>query len=439
MAALAGRGVRVAAAKVGPDFIDPGYHRLATGRPSRSLDCYLQGDDLVAPLAAASGEGCDVLVIEGVMGLFDGSAMPVSPGHGGDGSTAHVSHLLRAPVVLVVDASAMSGSVAALVHGFATFDRRVRVGGVVLNRVGGQGHTALLEEALAPLGIPVLGALPHDDQLSWRERHLGLVPVAEHPREVEASLRRLAAIIETHLDLGAIVALAASAPPLGTTEPPEAKPVVEGGARPLVAVCTGPAFSFIYPENLELLEQAGADLALFDPLGDRVLPAGAVALYVGGGFPEVFAREIGANNSLLSDIGHRVRGGLVTWAECGGLLLLCASLDGVAMSGALPSVQARMTERLTIGYRAAKTRGDGLFGPAGTGLKGHEFHRSETVPAGAALDLAGRFCSAQGGFSSPSLFASYLHQHLAATPQLAERFVRAASARHRLLSSERPA
>jgi cobyrinic acid a,c-diamide synthase len=429
MAVLAGRGLRVAAAKVGPDFIDPGYHKLATGRPSRSLDCYLQGDDLVAPLAAAGAEGCDVLVVEGVMGLFDGSGMPAAPGHDGDGSTAAVSRLLDAPVVLVVDASAMSGSVAALVHGFASFDRRVRIAGVVLNRVGSEGHAALLRDALAPLEIPVLGALPQDDRLSWRERHLGLVPVAEHPAAVRASLDRLSRTMESRLDLEALLALAASAPRLRTAEPPKAVPVTRGGARPLVAVCSGPAFSFVYPENLDLLQQAGAELALFDPVRDGELPAGSVALYAGGGFPEAFASEISANRPLLIDILQRVRGGLLTWAECGGLLLLCETLDGVRMAGVLAGVHARMTERLTIGYRAATTTGDGVFGPAGTSLKGHEFHRSATEPAGAALKLLGRSGAGEGGFSGPRLFASYLHQHLAAAPQLAERFVRAASAR----------
>src|SRR5437660_1841686 len=186
MAAMAGRGIRVTSGKVGPDFIDPGYHSLATGRPGRSLDAWLSGEENLCSLAAAGTEGTDLLIVEGVMGLFDGSAQP-----GCEGSSAAVARLLEAPVVLVVDASAMSGSVAAVVHGYRDLDRRVDVAGVVLNRVGGEGHATLLWEALEPLDVPVLGVLYHDDALAWRERHLGLVPVAEHPDAVRAAVTRL--------------------------------------------------------------------------------------------------------------------------------------------------------------------------------------------------------------------------------------------------------
>ncbi|MGH9153190.1 MAG: cobyrinate a,c-diamide synthase, partial [Acidimicrobiales bacterium] len=187
MAAFRRRGVRVAGAKVGPDFIDPGYHALATGRPGRNLDAWICGASAVPPLAGRAGRGADLLVVEGVMGLFDGAA-----DDGATASTAHVARLLDAPVVLVVDASSMSGSVAALVHGFATFDPRLRLAGVVLNRVGGDGHEVMLREALAPLGAPVLGVLRRDPAWAWRDRHLGLVPVAEHPGDVARSLDALA-------------------------------------------------------------------------------------------------------------------------------------------------------------------------------------------------------------------------------------------------------
>jgi cobyrinic acid a,c-diamide synthase len=422
MAALAGRGLRVAAAKVGPDFIDPGYHRAATGRASHNLDLYLHGPELVRSLAAEAARGADVLVVEGVMGLFDGSSSV--PGVPAAGSTAEVARLLQAPVVLVVDASAMSGSVAALVHGFATFDPEVRLAGVVLNRVGSPGHAALLEEALAPLGVAILGHLMADDRLAWRERHLGLVPVVEGPAAVRRSLDLLAGVVAGCLDLDAILALAAAAPRPQVDGPPAAQPA--GHAR--VALCSGPAFDFYYPENLGLLRQAGAELVPFDPLSDESLPEECSGLYAGGGFPEVFAAEISANTKLLAQLGERVRGGLPTWAECGGLLLLCESLDGATMSGALQGVHARMTERLVIGYREATMEGAGLFGPKGTVLRGHELHRSETVPAGEALALTGRFGTGRGGFAGGDLFASYLHQHLAGAPELAGRFVARASA-----------
>ncbi len=418
MAALRQRGVRVAAAKVGPDFIDPGYHGLAAGRPGRSLDPTLHGTDLLASLAAAAGDGADVLVVEGVMGLFDGAGAGIA------GSTAEVARVLEAPVVLVVDGSAMSGSVAALVHGFRTFDPGIDLAGVVLNRVGGPGHVQLLRDALAPLGVEVLGALPRDDRLAWRERHLGLVPVAERPAEVLGSLAVLAALIDGALDLDGLLGMARRAPARQVPAPPAARPA----GRAVLAVCAGPAFSFVYPENLALLEQAGAELVAFDPLCDR-LPAGCAGLYAGGGFPEVFGEQLAANQPLLDELGAAVRAGLATWAECGGLLLLCETLDGRPMAGALPGVTAHMTDRLTLGYRAAATRGPSPFGPAGTALRGHEFHRTQTDPPGDALELEGHAGAGRAGFSSPTLLASYLHQHLAATPELAERFVAALSRR----------
>jgi len=417
MAALARRGVSVAPAKVGPDFIDPGYHALAAGRPGCSLDAWLSGEELLAPLAADVAGGADVLIVEGVMGLFDGSAQPRC-----DGSTAAVARILTAPVVLVVDAGAMSGSVAAIVHGYRSLDPRLDLAGVVLNRVGSPGHEALLREALAPLAVDVLGVLYHDDGLAWRERHLGLVPVAEDPAGVRSSLDRLAAIVEQRCDLGAMVAAARRAPPVVTGEPPRARPV--GSIR--LALASGPAFSFTYPENLRLFQDAGAELAPFDPVLDPALPDHCEALYAGGGFPEVFAPALAGNTALLEDVRRAAEGGVVTWAECGGLLWLSRALDGIPMAGVIPA-QAAMTGELTIGYREATTRCASPLGSAGTVLRGHEFHRSTLQPPGEALELAGRFGRGQGGYASPVLFASYLHQHLAATPGVVERFVAAAA------------
>jgi cobyrinic acid a,c-diamide synthase len=418
MRALAARGMRVASAKVGPDFIDPSYHAVATGRPGRSLDAWLSGDALLPALAAAGARDADVLVVEGVMGMFDGSSEPSC-----DGSTAAVARRLGAPVLLVVDASAMSGSVAAVVHGFRSFDPTVALGGVVLNRVGGEGHATLLRESLAPLGIPVLGVLYADEALAWRERHLGLVPVAESPREVSAAIDRLGAVVEGACDVEAIAALARSAPRRRVPAPPVA--LFAGRAR--VALASGPAFSFTYPENLELLRAAGAELVPFDPLTDPALPDGCSALYAGGGFPEVFAGELGANMPLVADVRAWVERGMVVWAECGGLLWLCRSLDGAPMIGAVPA-DARMTDTLTIGYRTAVTQQPSPFGPAGTALRGHEFHRSTVSPAGTALALSSRFGRGDAGFAGARLIACYLHQHLAAQPALASRFVALAHA-----------
>ncbi len=417
MAALRARGLRVASAKVGPDYIDPGYHRLATGRDAHSLDVFMSGEGVVVSLAARASAGSDVLVVEGVMGLFDGAGVD-----GVDGSSAHVSRLIDAPVILVVDASAMSGSVAALVHGFATFDSRVALRGVVLNRVGSDAHARMLRDALAPLNVTVIGAIARDDSLTWRERHLGLVPVAENSAALRSSMDRLANVIESSLDLDAVLAISNGAPPRSVTPPPTAQHV--GASR--IALAAGPAFSFVYPENLELLAAAGAELVPFDPLSDSHIPEGCGALYAGGGFPEEYAAALGENRVMLEDIRLRVAAGLVTWAECGGLLLLCESLGAVAMAGVLKGVHAKMSERLTLGYRRVTTRVPGPFGPAGTQLRGHEFHRSVTTPTGEALEVVGRHGSSRTGFMTPHLFASYLHQHLSATPTLVERFAAAA-------------
>ena len=417
MAALRARGMKVANAKVGPDFIDPGYHALATGRPARNLDSWICGEAAMAGLAGRAGAGSDILVVEGVMGLFDGAA-DGQP----EASTASIARLLDAPVVLVVDASAMSGSVAALVHGYATFDPSVRIAGVILNRVGSPGHENLLREALQPLGVPVLGALRRDDSITWRDRHLGLLPVVEAPAETSRSIGRLAEAITVSLDLGAIVRIARSAPTLEVDLPLHPRRV--GNAR--VAIASGPAFSFVYQDNLEALEAAGAELLSFDPRLDPGLPDGSTGLYVGGGFPEVFVAGLSENQPLQRDLRAKAEDGLVIWAECGGLLWLARSLDGHALAGLVPA-EGIMTDRLTLGYRTAELQVDSPLGAAGDTLRGHEFHYSSLSPSGSALRLRSRAGESSAGFASPRLFASYLHLHLGNDPRRAERFVSTAS------------
>jgi cobyrinic acid a,c-diamide synthase len=412
MAALRARGTRVASAKVGPDFIDPGYHALATGRPARNLDVWMSGAEAIPALAGRAGEGADVLVVEGVMGMFDGA------GDGTPSSTATVAALLSAPVLLVVDAGAMSASVAAVVHGFATFDASVAVAGVVLNQIGSDGHEAMLRDALDPLGVPVLGALRRDDALAWRDRHLGLVPVVEDPGTAEASLARLAAAVTRHVDLEAVMRVARSAEPVRAGALAGPRHV----RRARIAVASGPAFSFAYPDNLEALVAAGAEAVPFDPFDDEALPDAVDGLFVGGGFPEVFVDRLAANTPLLADVRARVASGLVTWAECGGLLWLTRSLDGRALVGAVDAA-ARMTDRRTLGYRAVTVASSNPVAPAGAHLRGHEFHYSIVEPAGSALDMGAPDGAVRAGFATPSSFASYLHLHLGARPDIAERFV----------------
>lgn len=420
MAALRARGLRVAPFKVGPDFIDPSYHGMAAGRPGRNLDAFLSGPEVVEPLFKHGARGADVAVVEGVMGLFDGKS-----GGGELASTAHVAKLLNAPVVLVVDARAMARSAAAMVHGYATFDPDVRMAGVVLNRVGSDTHEKMLREALKPLGIAVLGVLRRDVSIYTPDRHLGLVPVPERREEARRSLDSLGAVVSRSVDLDAVLRLAATAGPL-RAEPwnPEApEEELTPGVR--VAVAAGPSFSFLYRENVELLEGAGAEVVTFDPTADEALPAGTDALYLGGGFPETYAENLSANEPMRTCVRNFAASGRPVVAECGGLLYLSRKLDGRPMSGVL-EIEARMTDRLSLGYREARARTDSPLAERGATVRGHEFHYSKVEPQAGenpAWDFAGRGVE---GFVAGGVHASYLHTHWAATPELPRRLLRAA-------------
>jgi cobyrinic acid a,c-diamide synthase len=419
MAALSSKGCKVAPFKVGPDFIDPSYHTLAAGRPGRNLDAFLSGEEMIGPLFAHGAQGADIAVVEGVMGLFDGKS-----GEGELASTAHVAKLLDAPVVLVVDASAMARSAAAVVHGYTTFDPELRVSGVVLNRVGSTAHEKALRDALEPSGVPVLGVLRREDEIRTPDRHLGLVPVAERRTEARRSLDALAAVISDSLNLDRVLRLARSAEPLDAEPWRPEFAGLDPSASVRVAVATGPSFSFLYRENLELLEAAGAEVVSFDPTADQALPAGAEAIYLGGGFPETYAGELSANDGMRESVRDFAISGRPVVAECGGLLYLARELNGRPMCGVLDAT-ARMTRRLTLGYREARATTDTSLAGAGTGVRGHEFHYSVVEPRAGkrpAWDLAGR---GPEGFVAGNVHASYLHTHWAATPELPRRLVRA--------------
>lgn len=437
MAALRARGLGVAGFKVGPDFIDPGYHSLATGRPGRNLDPFLTSQALVAPLlvhgARADGP-TDVAVVEGVMGLFDGRI-------GGDGyaSTAHVATLTRTPVVLALDVSHMTRTAAAIVHGLATFEPGVRVAGVVLNKAASGRHTREVWSALEATGVPVLGVLPRDAGIEAPSRHLGLVPAAERD-EAAASTALLAERVAAHVDLDQVLAIARTAPDLdvdawdaATALGDAARPDPEGH-RPVVAVAGGRAFTFRYAETDELLRAAGVEPVVFDPLTAQALPPGTAGLYLGGGFPEIHAAQLSANSTLREDIRRAVLSGLPTVAECAGLLYLGSSLDGSEMVGVVPGVGS-MGPRLTLGYRMAVAPGHSVLGVPGTRVTGHEFHRTtvsadetgrskawllDGTPEGFALDPAST--------GRATVHASYLHTHWAGHPHLAAHFADAVHA-----------
>ncbi|MEW2288958.1 cobyrinate a,c-diamide synthase [Streptomyces sp. NPDC047841] len=426
MAAFAARGLAVSPHKVGPDYIDPGYHALATGRAGRNLDAYLCGPELIAPLFLHGARGCDLAVVEGVMGLYDGAA-----GEGELASTAHVAKLLRAPVVLVVDASSQSRSVAALVHGFASWDPEVRVGGVILNKVASDRHESLLREALDAAGVPVLGALRRAAQVDTPSRHLGLVPVAERQAAAVDAVRAMAAQVAQGCDLAALEGLARTAGALpGGAAPwapasPAHHPARSAGKRaPVVAVAGGPAFTFSYAEHTELLAAAGAEVVTFDPLRDERLPEATAGLVIGGGFPEVYAAELSANEPLRKAVADLASSGAPVAAECAGLLYLCRELDGQPLCGVLDAT-ARMTDRLTLGYRDAVAVGDSALAAAGTRMRGHEFHRTAVEPGAGAAPAWGVRTPVRRveGFVQQGVHASYLHTHWASEPGVARRFV----------------
>ena len=422
MAALSSEGYRVAPFKVGPDFIDPSYHTLAAGRPGRNLDAFLSGPDLIGPLFAHGAQGADIAVIEGVMGLFDGKG-------GGDlASTAHVARLLEAPVVLVVDARAMARSIAAVVHGYSTFDPKSRIAGIVLNRVGSEAHEEMLREALRPLGIPVLGVLRRNEEIVTPDRHLGLVPVAERRGEATRTLDSLGTVISRSLKLDGIVRLARSAGPLGVERWSPESPDLDLSEGVRVAVAAGPSFSFLYRENLELLRGAGAEVVTFDPSVEGELPPGTDVLYLGGGFPETYAGELSTNGRMRDNVRSFAASGRPVVAECGGLLYLVRELDGHPMCGVLDA-RATLTDRLTLGYREARALTASPLAEAGASVRGHEFHYSAVEPGAGkrpAWDVVG--CAPEG-FVAGSVHASYLHTHWAATPEVPCRLVREASRR----------
>lgn len=429
MAALTRSGLAVSPGKVGPDYIDPGYHALATGRAGRNLDPWLLGPERIGPMMLhgfLTPGPADVAVIEGVMGLFDGQI-------GGDGfaSTAHVAQLTSSPVVLVVDISSTSRTVAAIVHGLRSFDPSVNVVGVVLNKAGSTRHASEARQAIEGIGVEVLGVLPRDATLHVPSRHLGLVPAAERA-DAAAAMERLAEQTAQHLDLTRLMDVAQGAPDLHD-EPWRPPRVAATLARPRIAIAGGRAFTFRYAETEELLRATGCETVIFDPANDVELPPGTHGLYLGGGFPEAHTAALAGNRRLLREIRDAVEAGMPTVAECAGLLYLAQSLDGYDLVGAVPTT-ATMGTSLVIGYRSATLATDSVLGHAGVQVHAHEFHRTRTASASVgqgAWDVGGMpvgFALDPASTGRATLHASYLHVHWAGSPGIGLAFADAASA-----------
>ncbi|MBI3740559.1 MAG: cobyrinate a,c-diamide synthase [Chloroflexi bacterium] len=433
MAAFTARGLRVAPFKVGPDYIDPSYHSVAANRASRNLDAWMLSSQRVRVLFARAARDADIALIEGVMGLFDGFS-----GNDDTGSTAHIARILEAPVLLVLDVSAMARSAAAIVQGIRDFDPRVRIVGVISNRVGSEGHARMVQDAITTeVGLPVVGYLKREDVLNLPERHLGLIPTQE-PGCWRAWLDAAKEKIATTVNLDRVLELARMAPPLAEIEDdPFASKARD--TRPVIAVARDAAFNFLYEDNLDLLRAVGAQIAFFSPLNDRALPRQTRAIYLCGGFPEIYASELAANVAMRTEIRAAFRAGILIYAECGGLMyftekIVDARHTAHTMVGILPG-ESVMNGKLTLGYRVARALNNSCLWRAGEIIRGHEFHYStwenrprDLAPAYELLPSVFQTETRFDGASIGNLFASYVHLHFLARPELAARFVAAASA-----------
>ncbi|MEC4983592.1 MAG: cobyrinate a,c-diamide synthase [Oscillatoria sp. PMC 1068.18] len=426
LAFLARRGGSVQAFKVGPDYLDPMFHTAITKRPCRNLDPVLTSEAYVQQCFARHSSAVDYAVVEGVMGLFDG----ISWGEVGDfASTAHLARLLDLPVLLVLDCSKLSGSVAAIAHGFRTFDPRVKVAGVVLNRVGSDRHLQLLRNALEPLHLPVLGVFFRQQQIRIPDRHLGLVPTAEIPG-MQRIFHQLFSLAEESFNWEQLLPLL-KATPLSPT-PPLLNGVEGEPKKVKIAVAGDRAFNFYYQDNLDLLSALGAELIFWSPLADSKLPLGIQGLYFGGGFPEVFAAELTNNKNALHAVKKAIAAGIPTYAECGGLMYLCEQIidfDGKVwdMVGILPN-QAVMSKKLTLGYRHATALENTFLFAAGTTIRGHEFHRSRLRytlknPLFKLTTYHRQTPATLEGFNKKNLHASYLHLHFGTNQQIPQQFL----------------
>ena len=422
---LRDQGLAVQPFKVGPDYIDPGFHEKAAGRDSYNLDTWLVPEErLVSTFCTLAGDA-DLSVIEGVMGLFDGGAAGVS-------STAHIARLLQAPVVLVMNCRSMGQSAAAVALGYREYAPDVEIAGVILNQLGSDNHEQIIREAMAGIGMPVLGALHRTDALQTPERHLGLTPVTE--TETDALIAHMAETVGAGLDLAAIRSVAESAPVLF----PETEETACENAPVRIGVAKDEAFTFYYPTSLSALAEKGAELVPFSPLADETIPD-VDGLLFGGGFPEMFLEKLAANVSLKTSIRNARDAGMPIFAECGGLMYLCREIfdfdeKEYEMVGLVPAV-CRMQKKLQrVGYVTAKALCESILAQAGETLRGHEFHFSTMEPDASDFPWAYELMGSRQkeahreGYAAGAVLASYLHINFDGSPAAADRFLSACRA-----------
>jgi cobyrinic acid a,c-diamide synthase len=426
MAALSKKGYQVQPYKVGPDYIDPGFHTLVTGNSSRNLDSYLLGEDGVKASFVNSAQKADISIIEGVMGLFDGKQ-----GQQNKGSTADIAKILDAPVILVLDVKKMARSAAALAYGYKNFDSKLNIVGVILNNVGSDRHYRMVKEAIeAEVGLRVLGYLPRQKELSLPERHLGLVPTAES-KKLREFIDRLVKLMEEYVDLEEILSLAKAVSNLKLNS---RELFIKNYKYPVnLGIAYDQAFNFYYQDNFDILEGLGVKLKFFSPIKDKEVPE-VDGLYIGGGFPESFLSELSENRSMKESIYQQVKAGLPIYAECGGLMYLTEGInnfDGTffSMVGAIP-VQVKMENRLqAMGYVKAVATKDNLLLKAGQEVKGHEFHYSKLINLTEDDNYAYQLFGGKGidgryeGMAVNNLLASYLHLHFGSNLDMVKRFL----------------
>ncbi|MEM7028386.1 MAG: cobyrinate a,c-diamide synthase [Chloroflexota bacterium] len=431
IAALRQQGLHVQPFKAGPDYIDPTYHTLAAGHPCRNIDTWMVPPERSLTMFEHASKDADIAVIEGVMGLFDGSSYLEETG-----STAEIAKLIDAPVLLILDVGKMARSVGALSFGYANFDSGLKILGFILNRCGSKNHYEGVKSVVEmTTGKPVLGWLPKEANLYIPERHLGLVPTDERG-ELTAFINSVATLITQHFDLKKILSLLPEWSISPTKADHKISPISHSSS-PKIAVARDAAFSFYYEDNLDYLRRAGAEIVFFSPLEDCQLPAGTKGLYLGGGFPEIYAAQLANNQPMRQAIQAAYANNIPIYAECGGFMYLTETIidqdkRAHAMVGLIPGITEMQDKLASLGYRLVESSGNFLL-PAGQVTRGHEFHwtkwrTDETLSFSPAWHVQPRRANSTvmpSGYTKRNLVASYIHLHFAYEPRLAENFVRA--------------